>query len=165
MLKEPNNIAYIDAANLHNGNRDLEWRLDYRRFRVWLREKYSVKMAYLFIGLIPKFTDLYKSLQEYGYTLVFKEVIYDKEGKAKGNCDADLVLQSVRDAYEDNCEKVVLVTSDGDYASLVKFLIEKEKFKTIISPNIESKCSVLLKRTGASIVYLNDKRYLLELRK
>lgn len=32
-----NNIAYIDAANLHKGLANLGWRLDYKRFRVWLR--------------------------------------------------------------------------------------------------------------------------------
>ena len=32
------NIAYIDAANLHKGVISLGWEMDYRRFRVWLRE-------------------------------------------------------------------------------------------------------------------------------
>ncbi|TSC92939.1 MAG: Uncharacterized protein CEN89_381, partial [Candidatus Berkelbacteria bacterium Licking1014_7] len=63
MIKKDNNFAYIDAANLHNGVRELGWKLDYKRFRVWLREKYSVQTAYIFIGLIPKYKDIYKSLQ------------------------------------------------------------------------------------------------------
>lgn len=41
------NFAYIDGANLHKGVADLGWKLDYKRFRVWLKEKYSVKTAYL----------------------------------------------------------------------------------------------------------------------
>jgi len=49
-LKE-NNFAYIDGANLYNGSNSLGWKLDYRRFRVWLKDKYSVERAYLFIGL------------------------------------------------------------------------------------------------------------------
>lgn len=160
MKKSGNNIAYIDAANLHKGIKDLGWHLDYKRFRVWLKEKYAVERAYLFIGLIPKYKDLYTYLQEIGFTLVFKETTFDGEGNVKGNCDADLVLHAMRDAYENNFMKAVLVSSDGDYASLVKFLREKNKFATILSPS--NKCSILLKRINVSIVYLNWKKRILQ---
>jgi len=165
MKKKNNNFAYIDAANLHNGIRELSWKLDYKRFRIWLREKYSVQKTYLVIGLVPKYKDLYKYLQECGYTIVFKEVVYDGDGKPKGNCDADLVLQVTRDTFENNFNKAIIVSSDGDYASLVEFLKEKNKIFTILSPGKERKCSILLKRTGVSIVYLNDKKSILRIRK
>lgn len=151
-----NNYAYIDGNNLYRGVNDSGWKIDFVRFRKWLFDKYSVTKAYYFIGLIPKEKDLYRNLQEAGYTLIFKEVIYDSSGKAKGNCDADFVLQSVVDVYENNCDQQVLVTSDGDYASLVKFLQTKNKLRVILSPSIEKKCSILLKRTNASITYLRD---------
>ena len=63
MKKQENNFAYIDGANLHKGVASLGWRLDYKRFRVWLSEKYGVKRAYLFLGLIPKYKELYKYLR------------------------------------------------------------------------------------------------------
>ena len=163
MNKKENNFAYIDGANLHKGVNGLGWILDYKKFRVWLSEKYGVKTAYLFIGLIPKYKELYKYLQESGFTLVFKEVIYDGDGKPKGNCDADLVLQATSDAYENKFSKAVLVASDGDYAGLVKFLLEKQKFYAILSPHPQDKCSILLKRTGVKIAYINDQRSHLEL--
>ena len=159
MIQKENNFAYIDGANLYRGIKDLGWKLDYRIFHRWLFEKYGVQRAYLFIGLVPKYTDLYKSLQEAGFTLVFKEVVYDGEGKVKGNCDADLVLQAARDFYEKHCDRAILVSSDGDYASLVKFLHEHKRFKAILSPN--DTCSILLKRTNVRIIYLNEKRGLL----
>jgi len=157
-----NNYAYIDGANLHKGVLGLGWNLDYSRFRVWLAEKYGIKIAYLFIGLIPKNKALYQSLQEAGFTLVFKEVVYDGVGKAKGNCDADMVLQATRDTYEDKCHSTVIVASDGDYASLVQFLLEKQKMLTVLSPSDEKRCSILLKRTGVEIAYINDQRSILE---
>ncbi len=165
MHKKKNNIAYIDGANLNSALKELGWTLDYKRLRVWLSEKYDVQRAYIFIGLIPKYKNLYTYLQESGFTIVFKEVIYDGSGKPKGNCDADLVLQAAKDAYENNFEKAVIIASDGDYSSLVKFLIEKDKLLVILSPSIEEKCSVLLKRTGAKIVYINDKRGILQAQK
>lgn len=67
-----NNYTYIDGANLYNGINDAGWTLDYARFRVWLTEKYGVKKAYIFIGLIPKYNKLYTYLQESGFTLMLK---------------------------------------------------------------------------------------------
>ena len=158
MKKYENSYAYVDGANLHQGVKELGWKLDYKKFRVWLGEKYGVDHAYLFIGLIPKHKDLYTYLQESGFTLVFKEVVYDGDGRAKGNCDADLVLQVTRDFYEKKFNSAVIVSSDGDYAGLVKFLQDHRKLKVILSPSRERKCSILLKRTEAPIVYLNEKR-------
>lgn len=163
MRKQENNFAYIDGANLYRGIESLGWQMNYQRFRVWLSEKYSVKTAYLFLGLIPKYKDLYKYLQESGFTLVFKEVVYDEEGKPKGNCDADLVLQVARDVYEEKAERAVIVASDGDYASTISFLIEKKKLITILSPRNADKCSILLKRTGADIAYIDDQRTILKI--
>jgi len=151
-----NNFAYIDGANLHKGVADLGWKLDYKRFRLWLNNKYQVKRAYLFLGLVPKYKDLYTYLQEVGFTLVFKETTYGGNGEVKGNCDADLVLQVARDTYENKFEKAVIVSSDGDYASLIKFLQEKGKLLTILSPS--NHCSILLKRTNARITYLDRVR-------
>jgi len=92
-------------------------------------------------------------------------VIYDGNGKPKGNCDADLVLQATCDAYENKFDKVVLVSSDGDYAGLVRFLKGRGKIKTILSPHFTNLCSVLLKRTGAPIAYLSDQRSILQIQK
>ena len=161
MKKKENNYAYIDGANLHKGTIGLGWKLNYKRFRVWLRDKYNIENAYLFIGLISDNKDLYTSLQEMGYLLVYKEITYDGSGKVKGNCDADLVLKVVVDYYEKNYSKAVIVASDGDYAGLVKFLKEKDSFLSIISPS--DKCSYLLRKLNVPIVYLSTKKSKLSL--
>ncbi len=161
MEKERNNVAYIDGANLHKGVETFGWEFDYKKFRVWLREKYGVRQAYLFLGYVPKYKNLYTSLQEYGFTLVFKDVTYDGEGNIKGNCDADIVVRAMRDAFENTFEQAILVSSDGDYASLAMYLLEKQKLHVILSPAAAKKCSILLKRTGAKIAYLEDKRTIL----
>ncbi|MFH0987876.1 MAG: NYN domain-containing protein [Parcubacteria group bacterium] len=156
MIKSENNFAYIDAANLHKGVQNLGWRLDYARFRIWLKEKYGVTRAYLFIGLVPKHKDLYTGLQEAGFTLIFKETTCDNSGKVKGNCDADLVLKTVVDYFEKKLDKAIIVSSDGDYACLVKFLKEKGSLRSLISPN--NKCSFLLRKLNIPITYLDSQR-------
>ncbi len=156
------NVAYIDAANLHSTVKKYVWKFDYARFRVWLREKYQVEQAYIFLGLIPQYADLYTYLSECGFVPVFKDVTYGKDGKVKGNCDADIVVFAMRDVYEREYNKAIIVSSDGDYARLIAFLCEKEKIEAILSPSSPQKCSILLKRTGAKIVYLEEQRSKLE---
>jgi len=157
------NIAYIDAANLHKVAQSLEWELDYAWFRVWLKDKYNVDKAYIFIGLIPRYTALYTYLSESGFTLVYKEVVYQNgSGTPKGNCDTDLIMKAMEDFYEGRLDRAVLVSSDGDYAPLVKKLQEADAFEVIVSPALTEKCSILLKKLNSKIAYLHDQKTVLE---
>jgi len=154
MKKPDNNFAYVDGANLHKGIAELGWRLDYRKFRVWLLEKYGVSKAYIFLGFIPINTNLYRDLQNWGYTVVFKPTVPDGYGEIKGNCDAEMVLQTVSDMYEKFFNKAVLVTGDGDFACLVNFLKDRKRFEIVLSPNSQ-KASILLKKAAPeNIVFL-----------
>jgi len=156
MNQKEKNYAYIDGANLYKGIYSLGWELNYARFRVWLKEKYCVDHAYIFIGFIPEYQKLYNFLRKTGFILIFKESVQSKDGITKGNCDADLVLWSVRDFYENAYDKAIIVSSDGDYASLVKFLSSKGKLKVLLSPY--KRCSILLKRINSPILYLYNKK-------
>jgi uncharacterized LabA/DUF88 family protein len=161
MKKIENNIAYIDGANLYRGILELGWVLDYVKFRKWLEEKYSVKKAYLFIGMVPERKRLYRYLQESGFTLIFKETLPHKDGSIKGNCDAEMVLQVLSDCYEEKYQKAVLVTGDGDFACLVNFLLEKEKLRIVIAPNFK-KSSYLIRKIQAPTVFLNQLEFKLK---
>jgi len=143
MSNKQNNYAFIDAQNVHLGIKSLGWDLDWKKFRVYLKEKYNVTTAYLFIGFIQTNQDLYSNLQKAGYILVFKPIILDGEGKAKGNCDADLVLHAILE--KDNYNKAIIVTSDGDFYSLIRYLYENEKLEMVLSPYHKT-CSKLLKK-------------------
>ena len=156
MEKEPNNQAFIDAQNLHQGIRSLGWHLDWQKFRVYLNDKYSVETAYLFLGYLPTNDDLYTSLQKAGYIIIFKPVIFDHTGKAKGNCDADLVLHTI--VEKANYDKAVIVTSDGDFYSLVRHLYDCKKLEMVLSPYVKT-CSKLLKKEAKEkINYMDNLR-------
>ena len=81
MPKKKKNYAFIDSQNLNLGITSLGWKLDFRKFKVYPKEKYNVSKAYLFIGYMPENQGLYKSLQEYGFVLVFKPVLKNKKKK------------------------------------------------------------------------------------
>ena len=140
-----NNFVFIDSNNVNLGIRELGWRLDFKKFRIYLKEKHKVKKAYLFIGYLPENQELYRSLQKFGYVLIFKPVMMTKDGKSKGNVDAELVLQVMIDWEKYN--QAIIVSSDGDFYCLVNYLYEKNKLKRVISPNYK-KCSALLKKAA-----------------
>lgn len=41
MKNKENNYAFIDGQNLNLSIQDLGWKLDFRKFRIYLKEKYS----------------------------------------------------------------------------------------------------------------------------
>ena len=72
MSEKQNNYAFIDSQNVNLAIRDQGWILDFRRFRKYLKDKYSITNAFIFIGYIDTNQNLYTSLQKDGYILIFK---------------------------------------------------------------------------------------------
>jgi len=149
---EPINIAYIDESNLYKGIFEDGWELDYRRFRVWLDEKYKIKIAKLFTGKIASREKQYRSRTEEGFSLVFKETSRSSDGKIKGNCDAELIVEAMKDFYEKRLTRAVLISSDGDFTCLAQFLKERSALVSIVSPH--ARYSFLLKKLNVPIVYI-----------
>ena len=149
MKKKGNNFAFIDSQNVNLAIRELGWRLDFRKFRIYLKEKFGVSKAFLFIGYIKQNELLYKKLKSYGYTLVYKPTVKDNFGKAKGNIDAELVLHASAIEYA-NYDQAVVVSGDGDFYCLIEYLIKQNKLGKIIVPN--NRFSSLLKKFSNFIV-------------
>ncbi len=109
-------FAFIDSQNLNLGVKSQGWSLDWRKFRQYLRNKYSANKAYLFIGQVAGHESLYAFLQECGYILIFKPTLERKvDGNiiVKGNVDAELVLHSM--IQYNNYDKAIIVSGDGDF--------------------------------------------------
>src|SRR3989338_6593093 len=148
------NYAFIDSQNLNLSIKSLGWNLDFQKFRTYLKEKYGITKAFLFIGYIEGNNDLYKSLQEAGFVCIFKPTLKYKDGKTKGNCDAELVLQTMIEIQ--NYNKAVIVTGDGDFHCLIKYLIQEDKLKKLLIPN-QQKYSALLKRFPSEfLAFISD---------
>ena len=142
MKTKENNYAFIDSQNLNLAIRDQGWTLDFGRFRRYLSDKYRVVRAFLFIGYVPTNQILYTTLQEQGYILIFRPTLVLKNGRIKGNVDAELVLHAMIE-YQ-NYNKAVIVSGDGDFHCLIKYLKGMGKLEKLIIPN-RSKFSSLLR--------------------
>lgn len=149
-----NNYAFIDSQNLNLSIKELGWNLDFKKFRRYLQDKYHVSKAFLFLGFIAENSDLYKSLQDAGFVLIFKPTLTSKDGHTKGNCDAELVLQAMIEFP--HYKKAVLVTGDGDFYCLVKYLIQEKKLEKLLIPN-QKKYSALLKKFSSEFLgFISD---------
>ncbi len=114
-----------------------DWGIDFQKFRVYLRDKFHVEEAYFFLGFLDENEQkLYKNIQKAGFIIEFREHSARMKGKKKGNVDVDIVFAVMQRFLEENdFDKVILITGDGDYIRLVKYLIQKEKFEKILFPN------------------------------
>ncbi|OGK38903.1 hypothetical protein A3F34_02005 [Candidatus Roizmanbacteria bacterium RIFCSPHIGHO2_12_FULL_44_10] len=158
--------AFIDSQNLNLGTRkDIYrgkkllykgWKLDYRKFRKYLNDKFRVTKAFLFIGYIDRNKQLYADLRSFGYSLVYKPTTTDNHGKPKGNVDAELVLHAAAIEFP-NFDKAVIVSGDGDFYCLHEYLEKKNKLHSIIIPNIKSESSLLKKFQKFKVLLSREK--------
>lgn len=142
------NYAFIDSQNLNVSVQKYGWKMDWKKFRQFLADRYGVSKAFMFIGYVPEHEDIYEKMHEAGYAVVLKPTFdmsrpqpEDKplkngeEKKVKGNIDADLVLWAMREMK--NYEKAVIVSGDGDFFGLVEYLHQEGKLMKILAPTAQ----------------------------
>lgn len=179
--KKLNNYAFVDSQNLNLGVQRMGWKLDWRKFREYLRDKHDVTHAYLFIGYMTENESLYEHMHELGYLVVLKPTIdisashHAQEAAAasagdkpevkieekekekpiiKGNVDAELVLYAMKEMP--NYDKAIIVSGDGDFFSLAEYLEEQGRLAHIMAPNWQY--SSLLKIFEPKIIRLDQQR-------
>lgn len=175
---KPEAYAFIDSQNLNLGIQRMGWKLDWRKFRKYLSDKYNVTHAYMFIGYMSENEQMYEYMHELGYLVVLKPTVdikiihhpnpelsiseqikeakeaEDQKPTIKGNVDAELVLYAMKELP--NYDKAVIVSGDGDFFSLAEYLQQKGKLASILTPNWQY--SSLLKVFEPQIVRLDQMR-------
>ncbi|RJQ31013.1 NYN domain-containing protein [Candidatus Parcubacteria bacterium] len=153
--KKENNIAYIDGQNLYlatTKHPDLPWEVDLARLRVYLREKYNVGEAHYCLGYPDAmYNDLYEKIQKAGFILKFREHHPSMISKKKGNVDTEIIFEVMLRLYRnESFNGIILVSGDGDYHRLVRFLIEEKKLVKLLFPD---------KSRASSLYYSIDRMY------
>lgn len=147
--RKPRIYAFIDSQNLNVSTQRLGWKMDWKKFRQFLADKYDVAQALMFIGYIPEQEKMYEQLHDAGYLVVLKPTFdmtrprpeeKESDSKAeeekkpvKGNIDADLVLWAMKEMK--NYDKAVIVSGDGDFYSLVEYLVENNRLQKLLTPS------------------------------
>lgn len=156
------NYAFIDAQNLNSWLYKLGWKIDWKRFREYLREEKWVEVAYVFLGFMLWNQDLYLMLQKSGFVVVFKEILTTESGEVKGNIDAELILQAMIDY--DRYDKAIIVSGDGDFTCLLRYLGQNNKLLWVLAPYEKGLSSLIQKLAWDKIEYLRSLRKKIEYR-
>ncbi|MGH7157413.1 MAG: hypothetical protein ACREGG_04890, partial [Candidatus Saccharimonadales bacterium] len=54
--------AFIDSQNLNVSVQKYGWKMDWRKFRKFLADRYNAKTAFMFIGYVPEHEDIYEKM-------------------------------------------------------------------------------------------------------
>lgn len=145
--------AFVDASNIIYGVLKHEgWKVDLEKLLSYLRYRYNVSKAFYYGGKDPNDeaqSRYYIALSKIGYTLRLKRTMRYHEGGGKltfkANCDVDLTFDVMRlfSEYSD----VVILSGDGDFTLLVRYLIRKKRNVWVIANS--NRASMRLKRTVA----------------
>lgn len=161
------NYAFIDGQNLYMGtnSENPAWVIDLFKFRKYLYKKYKAKKAYYYIGqIITKNSGIYNKIKEAGFIIINKEHINLMLSNKKGNVDSDIIFDIMKKICEkEDFGKVLLISGDGDYIKLVKYLIEKNKFEKILFPNRKFYSSLYKQITIKYFDYLYKIKHLIRL--
>jgi uncharacterized LabA/DUF88 family protein len=141
--RKKGNYAFIDSQNLNVSVQKFGWKINWKKLRRFLADKYGVSKAFMFIGYVPEHEDIYEKMHEAGYAVVLKPTFDmsrprpedknpDEEKKIKGNIDADMVLWAMKEV--NNYEKAVILSGDGDFFGLVEHLHQQGKLLKILTP-------------------------------
>lgn len=69
-----------------------------------------------------------KTLEGFGFTLRLKPFIKRSDGSTKGDWDVGITIDVLE--YAPNCDKIIMLTGDGDFAILLDKV--KEKYDNIV---------------------------------
>ena len=143
--KSENNWAFIDTQNLYKGVRECGWKINWTRFREYLKSKYNVTRAFVFLGYIQEYNRLYTRFKNADFIPRFRPVRQLRNGKIDGgNVDVDLAY-FVGD-YKSDYHKAIIVADDGDYYNMIGSLNRQNKLKLVISSHPIKKTSELIKQ-------------------
>lgn len=143
-MGQEHNLAFIDGQNLYYGTKENNWKIDFKKFRTYLRDKYDVAEAFYFLGYIDQQQQaLYTNLQKAGFILIFREHASAMKGTKKGNVDTEIIFEVMKTLIErHDLGKILLVSGDGDYKKMVDYLIARNKLKKILFPNKKAASSL-----------------------
>lgn len=162
------NYCFIEWQNLYQW---LNWQIDYKKFRIYLKDKYNIKKAYYFLWFKEKENALYEKLQDSWFILIFNEKPQHLKSDKKWNIDVNLVFYAMKKLYEseiweeEKFDKIILVSWDWDFKVMVDYFMEKNKFLKVLFPNKKYASSLFKKLFNEYFDYINNIRHKIEYKK
>jgi|TARA_B100001971_G_C18191178_1_gene538684 uncharacterized LabA/DUF88 family protein len=177
--------VYIDGPNFHYGIKSIrpvysDLHFDFEKFIKNITGKRKLVDVYYFNAPLKqqynkktysKQQKMFDRLRSLGYHVILckrkKRFKGEKETHIIKEDDILLALHVLKDAYEDKYETAILVSGDGDFASLPKFIKIKAKnmenyyFEKSVSNELIRSCfkSTVINKKTANKFFLRNKKH------
>lgn len=122
--------VFIDSSNIYFSYKTLKWKIDFQKLLNYFKSNTDLFRIAFYGAINPenkkerKFHDF---LEIIGYVVRHKEIKFIKDekdavygGHHKGNIDVDLTIDAVH--FRDDYDSFILLSGDGDFESLIKYL-------------------------------------------
>lgn len=123
--------VFVDVQNIYYTTRDAFGRaFDYRAFWQHLSQQGEITLAnaYAINRNIDAQKKFQSALRHIGFEVKLKPFIQRSDGSAKGDWDVGITIDIMEAAAE--LDQVVLLSGDGDFAILLKHIMQKHAIKT-----------------------------------
>lgn len=124
--------VFIDAANVIYCQKDLGWKVDFKKIKKYFEEVGDLQSIYFYSAFLEESAgqaSFFEMLSRKGFIMRLKKLkkIKNHDGTytLKGNCDTDVVVDAV--ASLELYDTAILLSGDGDFVSLANLLRGKGK--------------------------------------
>jgi uncharacterized LabA/DUF88 family protein len=176
-MDSPIAYIFIDASNIHYYLNNEGWKIDWTKFKTHCNQAFKASRFFYYDGMISKGCyfdnnpncslqdfiiakqrkkNYFKLLRQINYKVRHKPVtrIYDKtEGKYKHKCNFDVELTIDAIDNINNYDIFILVSGDGDFEKLIKYLKGRWKKTVVIAPR--DRLSDKLKKSANIFIHLD----------
>ena len=164
---------FIDEANLFYAQKELGWKIDWRKFIDLMRKNFNLKFIRYYLGMPLSSKQKIKNLkiktllESFGYTVITKPLkkIYtdSKKAKFKYKCNFDVEIALDIAAFLNNLDTIIIVSNDSDFIAIRDFVLINKKqflfacFKRKIAWEIRRSKFIFLEKLRPAIEYKTKK--------
>lgn len=117
---------FVDVQNIYYTTKEhYNLNFNYKIFIEYISESHEIikAIAYAINKNDPKQKQFQRTLESFGFEVKLKPFIKRGDGSAKGDWDVGITIDILE--YAPVCDKIILLSGDGDFDLLVKKVIEK----------------------------------------
>ena len=121
----------------------------------YLKEKYKGDVILYFTARFPEHKALYIQLTSQDVLILFKQG-YRVNNRLKANCDVEIAHRITYDIENNNVNKIILVSGDGDFVSLLDYAREKIESVRCFCVHPRNTSTMIKERLYLEVTYMFD---------
>jgi len=163
--KEQRIGVLVDVQNMYHSAKNLfEARVNFKEVLKEAVDSRRLIQAYAYVikSQAPEEQGFFDALAGQGFEVRSKDLQVFAGGAKKGDWDIGMAIDGIKLA--DKVDVIILVTGDGDFVPLVRYLQENKGCQVEVMAFQESSSTRLIEEAD-NFIDLSDKKYLLRIKK